>query len=112
MTKNNLKIALATVLAGACAANAQSIRPAYQYPGGASTKEGPASVQVGDSPFYFTPFMGLGVGHDTNVLLSNTNEKASNLVVASPGFKVDTRSANAVFQISEQSQFGRYTSSS
>ena len=113
MTNKILKIALTAVLtAAASVAQAQSVRPAYAYPGTAGSKTGAASTQIGDTPLYFTPFIGLGVGHDTNVRLSNTNEKSSNLYVVSPGFKVDARSANAVFQFSEQSQFGRYTSSS
>ena len=113
MTKKKLKIALTLILAAtAGVAHAQSIRPTYSYPSSAASKEGAASVQVGESPVYFTPFVGLGVGHDSNVLLSNTNERGSNLYIVSPGFKIDTRTAATVFQLSHQSQFGRYTSSS
>ncbi len=117
MTKKNLRMAVSTVLMmGSAAASAQTltvIRPAYQDPGSVSAAQGTAaSTQLGDSPVFFTPYAGLAVGHDDNLFLSNGGEKGSNLVVASPGFKLDARTAASVMQVSYQAQLGRYTSSS
>lgn len=110
MTHKKLKIAVTLALvAGAAAAHAQ-IRPAYQYPGGAPAS-GPAAVQLGDSGFFVTPYLGLGVGHDDNLFQSNVNEKSSTLYVTSPGFKVDARRPASVFQLSYQGQWGHYSSS-
>jgi hypothetical protein len=110
MTIKKSQLALAVGLAIVGTAHAQSIRPAYSYPT-TPPKEGAASVRMGDSPLYFTPWLGLAVGHDSNVLLTETNELSSPLYVVSPGFKIDARSANSVFQVFEQLQVGRYTDS-
>jgi hypothetical protein len=116
MTKKNFKLAIsAAVLATAAqTALAQApsayIRPAYSFPS-TPPASGPASVQVGDTPFFFTPYLGLALGHDSNLFFSDINKKGSNLFIGSAGFGVDARSHNAVFQVNAQIQDGRYTSS-
>lgn len=106
---NNLRFAavMAALVAGPALAQSSLVRPAYQYPAAAPTS-GPASVQVGTTPFYFTPYMGFGAGYDDNLFLSNSNEKSSTLYVFSPGFTLDARSPNSVVRLSHQSQIGRY----
>lgn len=107
----NKKVTLSAVLAlaigGAAHAQTTYVRPAYSYPAAPSAL-GPASVQVADSPFYFSPYVGLGVGYDDNLFLRPNNEKGSTLYLLSPGFKVDARSAASVFQLSYQAQIGEY----
>src|SRR5882672_797298 len=110
MAKKNLKIAAALALIGAAGIAHAQIRPAYQYPG-TPTGSGPASVQVGDTPLFVSPYIGLGVGHDDNVLLTPTNKRSSTLYITSPGFKVDARSEASVFQATYQGQIGRYQDS-
>src|SRR5512134_58350 len=57
----------AALCAFSVGAHAQSIRPSYQYPA-MPEGSGPASVQMGGSPFYFAPYLGVAVGRDDNVL--------------------------------------------
>ena len=115
MTNKKLITALGALLAlsagWAHAQVAASIRPAYQYPASTSSDSGAASIQVGTTPLFFTPYVGFAVGRDDNVLLSNTNERASTLYITSPGFKLDARSPNMVFQAGYQAQIGRYADS-
>ena len=113
MTKKKLNTALAlALLLGAFDALAQTspIRPAYSYPG-TTPQSGPASVQLGDTPLFVSPYIGLGVGRDDNVFLSHDNKRTSTLYVASPGLKIDARSPGLVFQSRLQAQAGRYTES-
>jgi hypothetical protein len=111
MTKKKLIIAVTIALTSVAAAHAQTspIRPAYSYPGNVAATGG---SQMGDSPLFFSPYLGLAVGHDDNLFLSHSNKKASNLYIVSPGFKIDARSPGMVFQTRYQGQIGRYTSSS
>jgi polysaccharide biosynthesis protein VpsM len=111
MRTRNLKIivGVALIALGSRYAEAQ-IRPAYQYPG-AAPSAGPAGVQIGATPLYFTPYIGLGVGHDDNLFLSNANEKSSSILLFSPGFALDARSSNSVAQVKHQTQVGRYSKS-
>jgi hypothetical protein len=113
MTKNKLKFAVTLGLLGAaqtvCAQSAY-IRPAYVYPS-APPVSGPASVQLGDTPFFFTPYLGVAGGHDSNLFFSDINKKGSNLFIGTAGIGIDARSSNSVFQINAQLQDGRYTSS-
>jgi hypothetical protein len=115
MTKNKLKLAVTFgLLAGAQIAWAQSattyIRPAYTYPT-APPITGAASVQIGDTPFFFMPYLGIAGGHDSNLFYSDVNKKGSDLFIGSAGFGIDARSPNSVFQVNAQLQDGRYTSS-
>ena len=110
MSNKNLKAAVTGLLVcAATLAHAQApvVRPAYQFPE-APPSSGPAAVQVGDSPLYFTPYLGVGVGHDDNLFFSDTNKKSSSLYVVSPGFKLDARDSNKVLQASYNAQIGRY----
>lgn len=110
MTHKKLKIAVTLALiAGAAGAHAQ-IRPAYSYPGG-TPSGGPAAIQVGDTPFFFSPFLGFGAAYDDNIFQSRNNKKSSSLLVTSPGFKLDARRPASVFQLSYQGQIGHYTAS-
>jgi hypothetical protein len=115
MTKNKVKLAVTlALLCGAQAVWAQSatsyIRPAYAYPA-APPASGPASVQLADTPFFFTPYLGVAGGHDSNLFSSDVNKKGSDLFIGSAGFGVDARGSNSVFQVNAQLQDGRYTSS-
>lgn len=109
MTNNKVKVAVAAVLAMSAGAQAQTtmVRPAYQFPT-APPVTGPASVQMGESPFFILPYLGLAAGYDDNLFLSNRNEKSSTLYVMSPGFKIDARNPNSVIQLGYQAQIGRY----
>jgi polysaccharide biosynthesis protein VpsM len=112
MYNNNSGIALATALfAGVASVHAQStyVRPSYEFPTGSST--GPASIQVGVTPFFFTPLLGLAAGHDDNVFYSNVNEKSSTLYIASPSFRLDSRDENKAFTLGYGAQIGRYAQS-
>lgn len=105
MTKKNLKLAVTIgLIAVAGAANAQ-IRPAYQYPRDTGGK-GP--VQLGDSAFYLTPYVGVAVGRDDNLFLASSGERSSSIFVFSPGLSLDARSGIGVFQLKYQGQVGRY----
>jgi hypothetical protein len=114
MTYTNLRTAIAAALmmaAGASYAQTTIVRGAYQFPAAPSSSSGPASVQLGDSPVYMTPYLGFAVGRDDNLFLSNGNEKASTVYITSPGFKLDARQGATVFQASYQGQVGRYSQS-
>jgi hypothetical protein len=65
-------------------------------------------VQIGDTPMFLSPYLGLGAGYDDNLFLSSTNEKSTTLYVFSPGFKLDARDPNKVFQLTYLAQIGRY----
>jgi hypothetical protein len=110
MANNKLKLAVTAVLLGSCGgvfAQSTVVRPAYQFPATPPTS-GAASVQLGDTPFYVLPYVGLAAGYDDNLFLSSRNEKSSSLYVLSPGIKIDARDANKVIQLGYQAQIGRY----
>lgn len=101
---------VALAMANIVYAQSGYVRPAYVYPM-APSSSGPASVQMGSTPLYVTPYLGFAVGHDDNVFLSNQKQKSTTLYIVSPGLKVDARSANQVFQLAYQGQVGRYADS-
>ena len=103
-------LAFSLMVGGMTTVEAQSIRPSYQFPT-APAATGPASVQIAGSPFYVSPYIGLALGRDENVLNSRDNRRKSNLYIVSPGFTIDARSSNAVFQLAYDGEFGRYSSS-
>lgn len=114
MTNKKLELALGLVLVAAWGnAHAQTtyVRPQYVYPE-APPVTGPANVQVANTPFFVTPYVGAAFGHDDNLFLAHENEKGSDMYIVSPGFKLDARDPNKVFQASYQGQVGRYSSSS
>lgn len=92
------------VLAGAAGAQ---IRPAYLYPPEPQNK----GMQLGDSPLFVTPFLGVAVGRDDNLFLTNTNKKATTTFLLSPGFSLDARGASTAFMVRYQGQVGRYAQS-
>ena len=108
MKHKNTKIALAALLCCATAGAMAQIRPAYTYPGAQPAQGG---IRMGDTPAFFTPWVGLGAGYDDNLLLSSSNERDTFFYVLSPGFKIDARSPGSVLQLTHQHQIGRYTSS-
>ncbi len=113
MVNKNQMVAVSTALmlaATAALAQTSPVRPTYAFPEGPSAS-GPASMRLGDSPLYFSPYLGLAAGHDDNLFLTNENEKESSILIVSPGFKLDARSANSVFLLDYQGQAARYTSS-
>jgi hypothetical protein len=83
----------------------------YSYPE-TPPVSGPATVQLGSSPFFVMPYLGAAYGHDDNLFFSHTNEKGSDFYAVSPGASVDARGENKVLQASYQAQVGRYSSSS
>ncbi|HET7730532.1 MAG TPA: outer membrane beta-barrel protein [Usitatibacter sp.] len=107
MKKANVGLALLIAASGSIAAVNAQVRPAYQYPP-APSSSGPARVQLGSSPVYFTPFLGVAYGRDDNLFLTAANEKSSDLAVLSPGFTLDTRSERTVLSVRYQGQAGRY----
>lgn len=111
MTNKNFKIGVAVValLSVSALANAQGIRPAYSYPGSAAATGG---TQIGETPLFFAPYLGLAAGRDDNLFLTPNNEIASTYYVASPGFKIDARRPGMVFSTNYQAQLGRYVDSS
>ena len=115
MANRNLRILVCVLLAlAAQTAHSQvpsQIRPAYAFPVQTPADAGAASVQLGDTPMYVTPFLGLAAGRDDNLFLASTNEKSSSLYVTSPGLKVDARNADSVFQLAYQANLGVYADS-
>jgi hypothetical protein len=109
MKKNALYAALMGLYVSSVSAQ-QYIRPSYEFPSAPPTT-GAASVQLGETPFYFLPYLGLAAGHDSNLFFSDINKKGSDLYIASAGFNVDARSGAVVFQGHAQVQDGRYASS-
>src|SRR6516162_4575362 len=102
-----LLLALATGAHGQATA---LIRPAYVFPP-APEVGGPGSIQIGDTPAFVTPYLGVAGGRDDNLLLSNTNQRASNYYVVSPSATLDARDSNKVLKIGYYAQIGRYSSS-
>jgi len=114
MTNKRLQTALALALLSlGLAAHGQTspIRPTYQYPDSASPQSGAGSQQLGESPVFLTPYIGLAAGRDDNLFLTQNNPKSSTLYVASPGFKLDARAPGLVFQSRFQAQLARYAES-
>jgi len=109
MTSRKLAISLALLAVFAGASAEAQIRPTYQFPSGAAS--GAGATQIGTSPIYFSPFIGVAVGRDDNVLLTRDNQRDSTYYVVSPGLKFEARDANKVFQLNYQSQIGRYADS-
>ena len=108
MKTNKLAASVAIALVtGPGMAHAQ-IRPTYQYPAEQSARAG---VQLGTTPLFVTPYMGVAVGRDDNLFLSNVNEKSSTVYLFSPGFSLDARGSASVFQLKYQGQAGRYPQS-
>jgi hypothetical protein len=106
MTKNKLKMLVALSLLWVAASAHAQIRPAYAYPA-----VQPGGTQLGDSPVFFAPYAGLGVGYDDNLFLSPSNAKSSWFYVMGPGFRLDARSPASVIQLTHNWQFGRYATS-
>ena len=114
MAYKNLNLPVALALAAmALGASAQQIpiRPAYQYPASDAQAGGPQNVQLGESPFYLTPYVGFTAGYDDNVVLSSVNERTSALYILSPGLILEARDASKVFRSSYQGQYARYPQS-
>jgi len=110
MANKKVTIAVAAALLGAGAvaqAQVAPVRPTYTFPA-TPTAAGAASVQMGDTPFYFAPYIALAAGYDDNLFLTNGNKKHSTIYITSPGFKIDARDASSVVQLSYQGQLGRY----
>jgi polysaccharide biosynthesis protein VpsM len=112
--KLNMAVGAALAMAAMGAlAQAIPIRPAYAYPLDSTSAQagGPQSVQLGESPFYLAPYVGLAAGYDDNVVLTNVNEKSSALYILSPGLLLEARDSSKVFRSSYQGQYARYPQS-
>ena len=95
---------------GAALAHAQTpyVRPVYEYPASPTGSGLPAALQIPDTPFFISPYLGLAAGYDDNLFFSHANEKSSTLYIFSPGFKVDARTAGKVLQLNYQGQAAEY----
>jgi len=105
---NQTKITIvvtAALLCGATGAWAQ-VRPAYSYPAKPT-----GGTQMGETPAYYSWWLGTGVGYDDNLLLTERNERTSGYYVVNPGLRIDARSPNSVIEFTQQWQVGRYWSS-
>jgi len=114
MKTNNRSITIAIGLAlasGVVMAQTSPVRPAYSFPAAPESGKGPAAVQVGDSPFYATPWATLNYGNDSNVTLRPNNEIDSPYQIYGGGVNLDARDANSVFQARVQALYGRYSDS-
>jgi hypothetical protein len=102
------KLLIGAIAAAACGLAQAQVRTQYEYPAD-SVERGVR--QLGDTPFYMTPFAGLAIGYDDNVLLTPSNEKTSNYWIFSPGINLDARGPRSVFQLKYQAQIARYSDS-
>ena len=103
--KIGIFVATAALLCGAMGAWAQ-VRPAYSYPAKPTS-----GTEIGDTPAYYSWWLGTGVGYDDNLFLLENNARGSGFYVVSPGLRIDARSPNSVIQLVQQYQIGRYWSS-
>ena len=113
--KTNKKLTAMAAMAAACVAThalgqTAYVRPAYQFPPPPEGSER-QGIQVGDSPFYAAPVLGVGAGRDDNLFLSNTNETSTPFYVINPGLRLNARDANKVFQLGYNIQAGHYSDS-
>ena len=106
MTHRIVTIAVAGALCSAAICVHAQIRPAYNYP----TRPA-AGVQMGESPAYFSWWLGTGVGYDDNLFLTENNEHSSGFYTVSPGLRIDARSPGVVLEFTHQHQIGRYWTS-
>lgn len=114
MAERQLNLAIGAALMTAAAgafAQAIPIRPAYQYPEDTGQVGGPQSVQLGDTPFYLAPYVGLAAGYDDNVVLSSVNTRQSTLYILSPALILEARDGSKVFRSAYTGQYGRYPQS-
>jgi hypothetical protein len=109
-----IQAAVAVLLATGGTAMAQTgpIRPSYEFPGTPTqASQAMGTMQMGDSPVFFAPWVTLAGGHDDNLFYSNTNKKSTAFYVISPGFKLEARSPSSVIQSSYQAGIGQYKDS-
>ena len=101
-------IALGVVLACGCpqALHAQ-VRQQYEYPDPSLR----SPYQIGDSPFFMRPYVGVAAGHDDNVVLSRENKRSSDFWMVSPGITVDARRESTALLFKYQAQAARYSDS-
>lgn len=102
--RNTTKSALAAALLASAGAAMGQVRPAYEYP----VERAKPPIQLGGTPFYFSPYVGLAIGRDDNLFLSRTGEKTTSILVFSPGFTIQARSPSTNFELKYQGQVGRY----
>src|SRR5258706_2071458 len=106
MKRKKTKIVVAAVLlCGAVGAWAQ-VRPAYNYP-----ERPTGGTQMGETPAYYSWWLGTAVGYDDNLFLLENHERGSGFYIVNPGLSTDARSPNSVIQLTQQWQVGRYWSS-
>lgn len=111
-TKNpSLALAVVCLFAGTAFAQSSPVRPAYQFPSAPEGGKGPAAIQLGNSPVYASPFVGVAVGNDSNVTLARSNELDSAYQVYNGGVNLDARDANSVFNMRLLGTRGEYSDS-
>ncbi len=112
------KIALAVgeaLILGAQLATAQTgaVTPAYKMPDNSkpAEKDGPRSISLGDG-ISLSPYFNLGVGRDSNLFLTQSNTRSSNLETYNPGLKLDLVGRSSRFGAGYNLKTGRYSQSS
>ncbi len=104
----------AAVAAGSAMAQTTATGVKGQYDiGGAKPedgKDGPRAIPLGDG-LTLAPYFNAGFGRDSNLFLSNTNKKSSNLQTYNTGLRLEGKSEAVNFNFDLDSRIGRYSSS-
>jgi len=104
----------AALVLGTQFASAQSgpVTPAYKIPDKSkpAVTDGPRAIGLGDG-IGLTPYFNLGVGRDSNLFLTQSNAKSSDIVTYNPGLKLDIESRSARFGFGYDLKVGKYSQS-
>jgi polysaccharide biosynthesis protein VpsM len=117
MKKKNLALVLAGALLASSGFGAGAqvlstpVKPTYQIGGGETNPEGPRGAEIADGIVLF-PYANLSFGRDDNILLSNTNKRASNFTLLNPGLRLLTRGELGQFAVDYDLKRAIYNSSS
>jgi polysaccharide biosynthesis protein VpsM len=100
--------AMALAIAGSMAsAQTSPVRPQYSYPSVAPNINGAAGVELGAGTYLF-PYFNFAIGYDDNIYEAPRFEQSSNVYVATPGLKLQSRQGAAVMQLSYEANIGRF----
>ena len=104
----------AALVVGAQFATAQTgpVTPAYQIPDKAkpAEKDGPRAIDLAEG-VGLSPYFNLGIGRDSNLFLTQSNAKSSDMVTYNPGLKLDIKSRAAQFGLGYDLKAGQYSQS-
>ena len=89
------------------------VTPAYKIPDKSkpAEKDGPRAISLGDG-VGLTPYFNLGLGRDSNLFLTQSNAKSSDIVTYNPGLKLDVEMSAARFVLGYDLKAGKYSQSS